>query len=1377
MRLTFLEWLYVSLPAVVGVAALVSGLTLLVRAHRTPKPARRRLMGSALITVFALVLFVLLAGCRPVSGDEPASSETSHPLSGGAGKDTPGDRSRVPAGLRSAYVRARQAEGATDERFHVLRQAGVLAAHSPSRGVRARYVPSGIDVSSEAPAGQPSTRGVLNTSSLRCDGLRVATAAVPFTVGEAPHRVERVLGFGTLSATEWVESGPLGLEQGFDVSSASGCAELEVAVDVEGLSVSLDGDSARLSGYAGALRYAELFAVDADGRSLPARLGVRTGGLSLLVDTAGARFPVSVDPLVFVEDTRVGPPPNGLGSDGAEEDRFGASVSVSGDTALVGVYGDDVGKNADQGSAYVFLRVGGAWTLEAKLTAGDGAANDYFGLSVSVFGDTALVGASLNDVGTKTDQGSAYVFVRSGTTWTQQAKLTAGDGAAFDAFGSSVSVTGDTAVIGAFQDDVSTSTDQGSAYVFVRSGSAWTQQAKLTAGDGAANDAFGSSVSVSGDTALLGAHQDDIGISTNQGSAYVFVRTGTTWTQQAKLTAGDGVTADTFGYSVSVSGDTALVGAYWDNIGANTDQGSAYVFVRSGTSWSEQAKLTASDGAAFDYFGSSVSVSGDTAVVGAYFDDVGANVNQGSAYVFVRSGTAWTQQAKLTAGDGAANDSFGSSVSVSGDTTLAGAYADDLGANTNQGSTSVFVRAGTSWTQLTKLTAGEGSANDNFGFSVSLSGDTALVGVYRDDVGTNVDQGSAYVFVRSGTAWRQQARLTAGDGAAVDLFGLSVSLSGDTALVGAFGDDVGTNNAQGSAYVFVRAGTTWTQQAKLTAGDGAANDNFGFSVSLSGDTALAGAPWDDVGNNTNQGSASVFVRAGTTWTQQAKLTANDGAANDSFGANLAVSGDTVLVGAFQGDVGTNTNQGAAYVFVRAGPTWTQQAKLTASDGAANDYFGCSVSVSGDTALVGAFYKDVGINTDQGSAYVFVRAGATWTQQAQLTAADGAANDAFGSNLAIAGDTALVGAFQDDVGTNTDQGSAYVFVRSGTTWTQQVKLTAGDGAAGDVFGTSVSIAGDTALVGSPGAGGIAPYGNAQEGAAYFGRLLFANGTACTSAGQCGSGFCVDGVCCNTACGGGATNDCRVCSAAAGAASNGTCAPTNGNACFDGLTCTTADVCVSGTCTGGASPCLTGTSCTEGGSGGYSCSACPAGTFSADGTGRSACTPCVSGSWSAAGATSCAPWKSCALGSYVSTAASTSADRVCAACAAGSFSSSPNQSTCLPWSTCASTEFESSAGSPTVDRTCTACRRCAPEDVEVTACTANSDTVCAPVLDAGTPDAGAADAGTADAGVSPSPPPATGCGCVAAGTEPRGHGASLSLIGFGLLVSLRRRARSG
>jgi MYXO-CTERM domain-containing protein len=940
-------------------------------------------------------------------------------------------------------------------------------------------------------------------------------------------------------------------------------------------------------------------------------------------------------------------------------------VSVSGDTALVGVYGDDVGKNADQGSAYVFLRVGGAWTLEAKLTAGDGAANDYFGLSVSVFGDTALVGASLNDVGTKTDQGSAYVFVRSGTTWTQQAKLTAGDGAAFDAFGSSVSVTGDTAVIGAFQDDVSTSTDQGSAYVFVRSGSAWTQQAKLTAGDGAANDAFGSSVSVSGDTALLGAHQDDIGISTNQGSAYVFVRTGTTWTQQAKLTAGDGVTADTFGYSVSVSGDTALVGAYWDNIGANTDQGSAYVFVRSGTSWSEQAKLTASDGAAFDYFGSSVSVSGDTAVVGAYFDDVGANVNQGSAYVFVRSGTAWTQQAKLTAGDGAANDSFGSSVSVSGDTTLAGAYADDLGANTNQGSTSVFVRAGTSWTQLTKLTAGEGSANDNFGFSVSLSGDTALVGVYRDDVGTNVDQGSAYVFVRSGTAWRQQARLTAGDGAAVDLFGLSVSLSGDTALVGAFGDDVGTNNAQGSAYVFVRAGPTWTQQAKLTAGDGAANDNFGFSVSLSGDTALAGAPWDDVGNNTNQGSASVFVRAGTTWTQQAKLTANDGAANDSFGANLAVSGDT----------------------------------------------------------------------------------------------------------------ALVGAFQDDVGTNTDQGSAYVFVRSGTTWTQQVKLTAGDGAAGDVFGTSVSIAGDTALVGSPGAGGIAPYGNAQEGAAYFGRLLFANGTACTSAGQCGSGFCVDGVCCNTACGGGATNDCRVCSAAAGAASNGTCAPTNGNACFDGLTCTTADVCVSGTCTGGASPCLTGTSCTEGGSGGYSCSACPAGTFSADGTGRSACTPCVSGSWSAAGATSCAPWKSCALGSYVSTAASTSADRVCAACAAGSFSSSPNQSTCLPWSTCASTEFESSAGSPTVDRTCTACRRCAPEDVEVTACTANSDTVCAPVLDAGTPDAGAADAGTADAGVSPSPPPATGCGCVAAGTEPRGHGASLSLIGFGLLVSLRRRARSG
>ncbi|MCG6975904.1 MAG: FG-GAP repeat protein, partial [Acidiferrobacterales bacterium] len=194
---------------------------------------------------------------------------------------------------------------------------------------------------------------------------------------------------------------------------------------------------------------------------------------------------------------------------------------------------------------------------------------------------------------------------------------------------------------------------------------------KLIASDGAAGDQFGRSVSVSGDTAVVGAYAKD----SSRGAAYVFTRTGDTWSYQAKLIAEDGVANDLFGFSVSVSGDTAIISAHSDDDNGNSS-GSAYVFTRSGSVWSQQAKLIAGDAAANDLFGVSVSVSGDTAVIGASLNDDNGNAS-GSAYVFTRSGGVWSQQAKLLAADGAANDQFGRSVSVSGDTAVVGAYAKD----------------------------------------------------------------------------------------------------------------------------------------------------------------------------------------------------------------------------------------------------------------------------------------------------------------------------------------------------------------------------------------------------------------------------------------------------------------------------------------------------------------------------------------------------------------------------------------------------------------------------------------------------------------------------------------------------------------------------
>ena len=327
-----------------------------------------------------------------------------------------------------------------------------------------------------------------------------------------------------------------------------------------------------------------------------------------------------------------------LADDGAASDWFGASgsVSVSGDTAVIGAVGDD-DKGSGSGSAYVFMRAAdGAWSQQAKLTADDGAEGDWFGHSAAVDGDTAVIGAVRDNDGDFS--GSAYVFVRAADgAWRQQAKLTAADSAAWDYFGMSVAVNGGTAVIGADHDD-DRGSNAGSAYVFVRgTNGRWSQQAKLTAPDGTAENRFGGSVSASGGTTVIGA----------SGSAYVFVRAADgTWMQQAKLTASDGAAGDSFGSSVSVSGGTAVIGAYEDD-DKGEDSGSAYVFVRAADgTWSQQAKLTAPDGAAGDWFGS-VAVNGDTVVIGAAGDDDKGD-DSGSAYVFVRAADGtWSQQAAV----------------------------------------------------------------------------------------------------------------------------------------------------------------------------------------------------------------------------------------------------------------------------------------------------------------------------------------------------------------------------------------------------------------------------------------------------------------------------------------------------------------------------------------------------------------------------------------------------------------------------------------------------------------------------------------------------------------------------------------------------------
>jgi len=383
----------------------------------------------------------------------------------------------------------------------------------------------------------------------------------------------------------------------------------------------------------------------------------------------------------------------------------------------------------------------GDWVQEAKLLASDNAALDNFGISVSISGDIAVIGAGGDD-DNGFMSGSAYVFRYDGTNWVQEAKLLPSDAAAGDYFGGSVSISGDTAVIGAYLDDDNGSWS-GSAYVF-RCYDGWVQEAKLLPSDGAADDWFGYSVAISGDTAIIGAYQDDDNGS-DSGAAYVFRRDGTGWVEEAKLLPSDGAVYDEFGYSVAISGDTAIIGAVGDDDNASWS-GSAYVFRYDGTDWVQEPKLLPSDGAEADYFGASVSISGDVAVIGAYLDDDNGNVS-GSAYVFRHHDAGWVEDAKLLASDGAPGEWFGWSVAVSGDTAVIGAFLDDDNGD-DCGSAYVFRYDGREWPEDAKLLASDGEADDAFGYSVSIFGDTAVIGAYRDD-DNGFSSGSAYIFERA----------------------------------------------------------------------------------------------------------------------------------------------------------------------------------------------------------------------------------------------------------------------------------------------------------------------------------------------------------------------------------------------------------------------------------------------------------------------------------------------------------------------------------------------------------------------------------------------------------------------------------------------------
>ncbi|MFN8440185.1 MAG: Ig-like domain-containing protein [Caldilineaceae bacterium] len=633
-----------------------------------------------------------------------------------------------------------------------------------------------------------------------------------------------------------------------------------------------------------------------------------------------------------------------VASDGVRINLFGVSVAVSGDTIAIGADYRKVYSVQEHGAVYLFMRnQGGAdnWGQFKTIWPGEAYIKDHFGGSLDLSGDTLVAGAREHDTWGNEDQGAAYVFSRHTggmNNWGEVKELISSDGKAHDRFGVSVAISGDTIVVGA---DHAGAYTQGEAYTYLRNAGGADQWGEVKIMAGAWGDLLGLTVAVNGELIAAGAPSGGHIPLEFDGAVYLYGRypqPRSNWQQKSPMLANNGEARDWFGAAVALSSDTLAVGAQGDDVDGKSNQGSLYLFGRNeiarnagGTdNWILLKQVMASDGATDDNFASALAIAGDLLVVGAETDDVGAGIDQGSAYLFARN---------------------------------AGGVDN--------------------WGLLKQLIASDGTSSDNFGSAVAIDDEFVAIGAPSKAVGGAFSQGVVYLFQRNAGGadnWGEVKKLTASDGAASDQFGISLALNQATLAVGAYGADLNGNDAQGAAYLFARhhgRPDTWGEVRKVVAGDGAASDWFGWSVALAGDQLVVGAPFADVSSNFGQGAAYLFQRnlgGADQWAQVTKLLANDGQPDDQFGFAVATWGDWVAAGAHDADVGGNFDQGAVYIFSRnfnSGDSWSQSKKLLASDGAANDQLGAALAASEEGLVVGSHFKDVAANLDQGAVYLYL----------------------------------------------------------------------------------------------------------------------------------------------------------------------------------------------------------------------------------------------------------------------------------------------------------------------------------------------------------------------------------------------------------------------
>ncbi|MCX7554850.1 hypothetical protein OS175_13300 [Marinicella sp. S1101] len=708
------------------------------------------------------------------------------------------------------------------------------------------------------------------------------------------------------------------------------------------------------------------------------------------MDGTGLVFVYDFDGINWIESARLKP------ANISADDGFGQAVSLDGNRAVIGAYGDQGIINDNLGAAYVYEFDGVKWNEAQKLKPENLGTFGYFGWSVSLSGDRVLIGAFI-DFDDFNFSGDAFIYDFDGSRWRESHNFSAGNG--IDFFGYSVSLDGDKALIGAPR--------SGDAYIYDFNGSEWVQNQQILPNDRVNDDNFGRSVVLKDDKAYVGSPTSNFNETiVESGAVYEFFFDGIIWVQNQKIIAENADAYDNFGRSLSLYDDRLAIGAP-NGLFEQRDMpipGKSYIFNFNGLTW-VQSHFFSDDNNVFDrYYGIDISLSANHMLVGQLAI---SGSQSGSATSYLFDGNNWNQSQHISLGEtGAANSNFGYSVSLSGNLALIGAYGDStLGSNV--GAAYLFQNNGSGWILRQKLFPQDALIDGNFGSTVSLKNNRALI-----SSGNIVDgsMGSVYVFDFNGSKLFQSQKIEPDQPVSNNKFGSSISQSNDNLLIGSYG--------LATVFIYEYDGSSWINSESLISND--PSDNFGYAVDLSGNRAIIGANMGNGKVNKSTGTAYIYEFNGVNWTQSQKLTALDDGSGDQFGASVSISNNRILIGTpFE-----QYNGGAVYAFDYNGFIWQQSQKLTEPFNLESKRFGNSVSLSGNRALIGA-YLESAVEGGSGAAYIYEFDGVTWRRSNKLIANDGNRNDYFGRSVSLSNGKFLIGANRHDQN-GTNSGSAYIF---------------------------------------------------------------------------------------------------------------------------------------------------------------------------------------------------------------------------------------------------------------------------------------------------------------------------------------------------------------